>query len=100
MTTTFSNPISRDDTLLGVCQSLGEDFGFNPNWLRVVLGAALIWNPLAVIGLYATLALLLAGARWAFPDPRRAAEAKAEREAEEAAERAAFEQDEPLQLAA
>jgi len=100
MQTTYSAPITRDDTLLGVCQSLGEDFGFNPNWLRVVLGAALIWNPLAVIGLYATLALMLAANRWMFPDPRRAAEAKAEREAEEAAERSLEIEEEPLPLAA
>ena len=30
--------IARDDTLLGVCFALGEDFGFNPVYLRVPLG--------------------------------------------------------------
>jgi len=72
MQTSYSAPIARDDTLLGVCQALGEDFGFNPNWLRVALGAALLWNPLAVITLYAALAVMLAAARWILPDPRAA----------------------------
>lgn len=68
--TNFSAPIARDDTLLGVCQSLGEDFGFHPNLLRVTLGVGLLWHPLVIISVYATLAVLLAAARWAFPDPR------------------------------
>jgi phage shock protein C len=78
MQSKFSAPIARDDTLLGVCQSLGEDFGFNPNWLRVALGAAVLWNPVAVITLYAALAVLLAAARWALPDPRAATQVEAE----------------------
>jgi phage shock protein C len=70
MQTSFSAPIARDDTLLGVCQSLGEDFGFNPNWLRVGLGAALLWNPVGVIAVYGALAVMLAVSRWTLPDPR------------------------------
>src|ERR1043166_10247988 len=35
------NPLTREDTLLGVCEALGEDFRFNPLLLRVALGAGL-----------------------------------------------------------
>jgi phage shock protein C len=96
MQTNFSAPIARDDTLLGVCQSLGEDFGFNPNWLRVALGAALLWNPLAIVTLYAALAVMLAAARWALPDPRNATQP----EAEEAPAAPVTEEKEALPLAA
>lgn len=97
MQTAYSAPIVRDDTMLGVCQSLGEDFGFNPNWLRVALGVSLLWNPIAVITIYFTLAVLLTAARLIFPDPR----AKSAREAEfQPAPAAASEEAETLQLAA
>jgi phage shock protein C len=96
MQTTFSHPIVRDDTLLGVCQSLGEDFGFNPNFLRVALGVSLLWNPVAVVAAYAMLAVLLAAARWILPDPRNATRPDAE--AQPAARPA--EQDEAMPLAA
>jgi phage shock protein C len=96
MQTDFSAPIARDDTLLGVCQSLGEDFGFNPNWLRVALGVALLWIPVATVALYAALAVLLAAARWILPDPRNATQP----EAEPQPAAAAAEQAEALPLAA
>ena len=62
-------PLARDDTLLGVCQALGDDFGFNPFYLRLALGVALIWNPVAVIGGYAAAALVVAVTRLLFPHP-------------------------------
>ena len=34
----------RGDTMLGACEALGQDFGFNPNWLRIVLGSLVLWN--------------------------------------------------------
>ena len=95
MQTTFSAPIVRDDTMLGVCQSLGEDFGFNPNWLRVALGVALLWNWVGVITIYLALAVMLAVGRLLFPDPR----AKAARQAAAPAP-AGSEEEEALPLAA
>lgn len=62
-------PWARDDTLLGVCQELGEDFGFNPLWLRIAFGVALLFQPLAAIGGYVALAGIIALARWLVPDP-------------------------------
>lgn len=54
-----TQPFTRDDTFLGVCQSLGDDFGFNPNWLRAALAPVLIWNPVLVFGAYVGLGLLI-----------------------------------------
>ncbi len=59
--------LTRDDTLFGVCEALGEDFGFNANYLRVALAAALIWAPVAVLATYVVAGLLVAASRWAFP---------------------------------
>lgn len=71
-----SNIFTRDDTLFGVCQALGEDLGFNPNWLRVVLAVGVLWNPLAVLGAYGGLAILVAFTRWIAPVPSSAASAQ------------------------
>jgi phage shock protein PspC (stress-responsive transcriptional regulator) len=76
------NLFTRDDTLLGVCQGVGEEFGFNANYLRVAMGAGLLWNPVAVLAIYAALGLALMIARWIWPVRRAAADAAApEREA-------------------
>jgi phage shock protein PspC (stress-responsive transcriptional regulator) len=63
------NLMLRSDTFLGVCEGLGEDFGFNPIWLRVAFSAALLWNPYAIIGAYLGLGILVAISRLAFPKP-------------------------------
>ena len=62
-------PAARNDTMLGVCQSLGEDFGFHPNILRVAFGVGLIVAPLAVIAAYAAMAVIVALNHWIFPRP-------------------------------
>ena len=68
--------LRRQHTVLGVCEGLGEDFGFNPVYLRVAFAAALYFAPLAVIGTYLGLGLALAFARWAYPVPTSEAVAK------------------------
>ena len=60
----------RNDTILGVCEAIGEDFGFNPNFLRIPLAAMVIWSPLAAISIYFGLGVLVAASRWLFPDRR------------------------------
>jgi phage shock protein PspC (stress-responsive transcriptional regulator) len=62
-------PAARNDTMLGVCQSLGEDFGFHPNILRVAFGVGLIVAPVAVIAAYAAMAVIVALNHWIFPRP-------------------------------
>jgi phage shock protein PspC (stress-responsive transcriptional regulator) len=65
-----TNLIARDDTFLGVCQGIGEDFGFNPLYLRVTLAVGLLWNPSVVLGIYAALAVVVLFSRLVFPNPR------------------------------
>jgi phage shock protein PspC (stress-responsive transcriptional regulator) len=64
---------ARDHTLLGVCEALGEDFGFNPLFLRVPFAALLLVSPVMVIGAYAALAVLVMVSRWIAPVPKAAA---------------------------
>jgi phage shock protein C len=63
-----TNLVFRNDTILGVCEAIGHDFGFNPNWLRVAFCAPIYWNPGLVIGAYLALGVLVAATRFAFPD--------------------------------
>lgn len=59
------------DNLFGVCNALGEDFGFNPLWLRLALAVAFLFAPVGVaVGYFAIGGAVLA-ARWMFPDPNR-----------------------------
>jgi phage shock protein PspC (stress-responsive transcriptional regulator) len=67
----------RDDTVLGVCEALGQDFGFNPFFLRAALAASLLWNPAVIIGGYIAVAIVIGLVRIAFPDPRKAEVAEA-----------------------
>jgi len=69
MQTAQPMPLARDDTLFGVCQALGEDFGFNPIYLRIALGVALIWNPVMVIGGYLAAAVVMTALRLIVRDP-------------------------------
>jgi phage shock protein PspC (stress-responsive transcriptional regulator) len=72
-----ANLILRDDTVLGVCQALGEDFGVSPVWLRVVAATLLLWNPQAVIAGYLVLGVVVLASRLLFPRPRAAKAAEA-----------------------
>jgi|SRR6186713_2703131 phage shock protein C len=63
-----TNLMMRNDTILGACEAIGQDFGFNPNWLRVAFCAAIYWNPAVVIGVYLGLGVVVAVTRYAFPD--------------------------------
>ena len=65
----FSNNVAlRNDTLLGVCEALGHDLGFNPNFLRVPLGAGIIFAPLLMVGIYLALGAVVFVSRTFFPD--------------------------------
>ena len=83
----YKSPLRRPDTLLGVCQALADDMGFNPLWLRLVFAAGLFWQPTLVIGVYLALGALVLVSRLLFPDTRRVpAEAAASPQAAEVAE--------------
>ena len=64
------NLFLRDDTLLGVCQGIGDDFGFNPLWLRIIFAAALIWNPVYDVGAYLALGSVVLLSRLIVRNPR------------------------------
>lgn len=65
----FSNNIAlRNDTLLGVCEALGHDLGINPNFLRIPLGAGIIFAPMLMVGIYLALGAVVFVSRTFFPD--------------------------------
>ena len=87
----------RSHTILGVCEGIGEDFGFNPLLLRVPLATIVLFSPMLAIGAYLALGLGVLAARLIFPAPKAiAADAAPAAAAPVAVERA----DEELQLAA
>ncbi|MBY8822796.1 PspC domain-containing protein [Sphingomonas colocasiae] len=63
---------ARSDTLFGICEALGQDFGFNPNYLRVALAAVVIWSPVGAIAGYAAAGAVVLLSRLVFPAPRSA----------------------------
>ena len=67
------NLFLRHDTIFGVCQGLGEDFGFSPTYLRLAFAGAFYFSPMWVVGTYLALGLAVAVARWLAPDQRSAA---------------------------
>lgn len=57
----------RAHTILGVCEAIGEDFGFNPAWLRVPLAASVLVSPMWAIISYFALGLIVLASRLLFP---------------------------------
>jgi phage shock protein PspC (stress-responsive transcriptional regulator) len=65
----FRNNVAfRNDTILGVCEALGHDLGFNANILRVPLGVGIIFAPLLMVGIYLALGAVVFVSRTFFPD--------------------------------
>jgi phage shock protein PspC (stress-responsive transcriptional regulator) len=65
----FRNNVAlRNDTILGVCEALGHDLGFNPMFLRVPLAAGIIFAPVAMVAIYLGLGILAFASRTFFPD--------------------------------
>ena len=56
--------------MFGICAAVGEDFGFNPVWLRIALGFGLLFNLEYVIGAYVALGVIVVVSRWLSPNPR------------------------------
>ena len=61
---------AREDTLFGVCFALGEDFGLNPLYLRLLFGVILLVSPVEAIGVYGACGLLVALSRRLVAEPR------------------------------
>ena len=66
-----SNLMLRNDTILGVCEAIGRDFGFNPNWLRIPLAGGVLISPIASFGIYFALGIAVLLSRLIAPAPRR-----------------------------
>ncbi|MBV9529434.1 PspC domain-containing protein [Sphingomonas sp.] len=82
----------RSHTILGVCEGIGEDFGFNPAWLRVPLAASVLISLKYAVAAYLLLGIIVLGSRLLFPQPKPtvdsmdAIEASAQADEAEAAE--------------
>ncbi len=64
----------RSHTILGVCEAIGEEFGFNPVYLRIPFAASVIYSPLMAIAAYLLLGLGVMTARLFIKDKPIAAE--------------------------
>ncbi len=68
-----SNLILRNDTILGVCEAIGRDFGFHPNFLRIPLAGGVLISPIASFGIYFALGFAVLLSRLIAPAPRQLA---------------------------
>ncbi len=57
----------RSHTILGVCEAIGDDFGFNPVFLRVPLAASVIVSPSWAFATYFILGAVVFASRQLFP---------------------------------
>jgi phage shock protein PspC (stress-responsive transcriptional regulator) len=57
----------RSDTLLGVCEGIGEDFGFHANWLRIAFALGFYFSPAGVTAAYLGLGVLVLVSRSVYP---------------------------------
>ena len=62
----------RSHTILGVCEAIGEDFGFNPTFLRVPLAASVLYSPMWSLIAYFALGAIVLGSRLLFPKAKTA----------------------------
>ena len=65
----------RSYTILGACEAIGEDFGFNPTLLRVPFAAIVLWSPAIAVASYLGLGLVVLASRMLFPNAKSVASA-------------------------
>lgn len=71
LTMTNQTPLPlRSDTILGVCEAIGQDFGFNPTWLRLAFIVPLFFAPYWAVGAYFGLGLIVAATHWFVKDQK------------------------------
>lgn len=59
----------RSHTILGVCEAIGEDFGFNPIFLRAPFAASVLYSPTWAIAAYFAVGAIVLASRLLFPKP-------------------------------
>lgn len=64
-----TNLFRRRDTFFGICEAVGQDFGFNPLWLRLALIAPLFFFPAQTFAAYFGLGAIVLASRLLFPAP-------------------------------
>ncbi len=62
-----TNLFQRRDTFFGICEAVGQDFGFNPLWLRLAFVAPLFFFPVETFVGYFGLGLVVLASRLLFP---------------------------------
>lgn len=62
-----TNLFRRRDTFFGICEAVGQDFGFNPLWLRLAFVAPLFFFPVQTFIGYFALGLVVLASRVIFP---------------------------------
>ena len=62
-----TNLFRRRDTFFGICEAVGQDFGFNPLWLRLAFVAPLFFFPAQTFMGYFGLGLVVLASRLIFP---------------------------------
>ena len=62
-----TNLFQRRDTFFGICEAVGQDFGFNPLWLRLAFVAPLFFFPVQTFAGYFALGLVVLASRLIFP---------------------------------
>ncbi|WP_432767781.1 MAG: PspC domain-containing protein [Sphingopyxis sp.] len=68
-----TNLFRRRDTFFGICEAVGEDFGFNPLWLRLAFVAPIFFFPVQTFAAYFALGVVVLASRLAVPARRNAA---------------------------
>lgn len=59
------------DNLIGICSAVGEDFAFNPFWLRLTLGALFVLQPVGIVVCYVALGVAVLISRLVLPTSKR-----------------------------
>ena len=68
-----TNLFRRHDTFFGICEAVGQDFGFNPLWLRLAFIAPLFFFPVQTFSAYFALGVIVLASRLLFPSKAAAA---------------------------
>jgi phage shock protein PspC (stress-responsive transcriptional regulator) len=69
MDTETTNLFRRRDTFFGICEAVGQDFGFNPLWLRLAFVAPLFFFPVQTFAAYFALGAVVLASRLLHPRP-------------------------------
>ena len=63
-----TNLFRRHDTFFGICEAVGQDFGFNPLYIRLAINAPLFFFPVQTFAAYFALGGIVLASRLLFPN--------------------------------